>query len=689
MPQENKRPWQTIRSLPTSEIAAAFQFPPPENCIAVWWGWCGPVTEKVIATDLDALHAMGFRSVLIEAGYDMAHPYLSNGWFQTIKLAAEHAKRRGMRVWVEDEGKYPSGFAGGKFTKERPDLSMQALLVAQTIKVTGGEKLTVGVSDAAVGAITANLDDQTSHLLPVDDGELRWTAPRGNWEVRIIEHQFKTSQTRSVNNPTRGKDETNSLCDYLNPEASKQFIAWTHEQYKKHIGSEFGRTFMGFMSDEPDFARMPWTARLPDEFIDRKGYDVRPWLAAFFAPQPNEQTQRVKADFWDVWSDMFREGFFGQIGRWCRDNGVEYIAHLNCEDRMPVCVRAEGDFFRQMREVHMPGIDTIWDQIWPGKVSDFPRLASSAAHLFGRPRAFSESFAAYKPIPNVEQARWIINYQLVRGINMFLIMYYACSVTTGEQQYPFFASPDFPALVSYANRACYLLSMGRPAAKIALYHPTTSIWLGDDDSNTSLLDIARKLSEQQRDFDFVDEYSLSSMLTLKNGTFTNLSGQNYCAVIIPSVTAISKAALDRLKSFAASGGSVIFLGRLPRLLVEKTFLHASAPDDVSWATCEPSGQFTPDVINALPRPDVVLSQPCPEVKYLHRKWKDADFYFLFNEGEQHLSLSVLLEGSGQAQLWDPASGTIEKAGSDPAADGMTEIHIDIPVHGSAFVVLAR
>jgi len=48
-------------------------------------------------------------------------------------------------------------------------------------------------------------------------------------------------------------------------------------------------------------------------------------------------------------------------------------------------------------------------------------------------------------------------------------------------------------------------------------------------------------------------------------------------VIIPSVVAISQAALDRLRAFAQGGGTVISLGRAPALVVGQTFLHARGP----------------------------------------------------------------------------------------------------------------
>lgn len=58
----------------------------------------------------------------------MGTEYLSEQWFKNVKLMAEAVQRRGMRMWIIDEGKYPSGMAGGKFSKERPDLCMQALV---------------------------------------------------------------------------------------------------------------------------------------------------------------------------------------------------------------------------------------------------------------------------------------------------------------------------------------------------------------------------------------------------------------------------------------------------------------------------------------------------------------------------------------------------------------------------------
>ncbi len=684
-----ERPWQQLQTPAATEVASNFRTPPPEYGMVLWWGWDGPVTEEVIIRDLDQIKAMGFPAVMIEAGYGMTAKYLSPEWFELVRVAVDHARRRGMRVWVEDEGKYPSGFAGGKFTAERPDLRMQALVVAESVAVAPGETLARKLPAEAVGAIAINLADGSSRPLDVSSGELRWRAPEGKWEVRIVQHQFRTSPTRAVNNLTRGKDTSNSLCDYLNPEAARQFLAWTHEQYKKHLGAEFGRTFLGFMGDEPDYSiqGIPWTPALFGEFQRRKGYDVRPYAASFFAPRLTEEARRAKADYWDVFSDMFSENFFRVQADWCAGNNLEYLVHLNHEDQMMSLVRSEGDFFKDMRYVQAPGIDTIWNQIWMDKVADFPKLASSAAHLFGRPRAFSESFAAYKIRPTVEQAKWVIDHQLARGINLIQIMFHPASASGPRQPSGFMGSEKFPAVAAYVNRATYLLAMGRPTAQTGVYHPASSLWLGEEEADKSTLAVAQQLLERQRDFDFVDEQALSSVLALQKGAFQTLSGNEYRAILVPGATVMSRASLERLRAFAKSGGRVVFLGRTPSLVADASILKAGPAGDFGWAVVEPSTQITERVLGALPHPDVTLDQPAPEVKYVHRRWRDADVYFFFNESEQRRSRQAALAGAGRVEVWDAATGEISALAGASAEKGGVRVPLDLGPWETKFIVI--
>ena len=189
------------------------------------------------------------------------------------------------------------------------------------------------------------------------------------------------------------KDTEQSLEDYLDPVATQQYLTFTHEQYKHYVGDEFGKTILGFRGDEPDYSisGLPWTPKFFARFREIKGYDVQPHVA-LFAQTPSRNNPgvtirltpeqlRIKADYYDVFSQMFAAGFFSPQGAWCAANHLEYQVHLNHEEMEMDLTHSEGSFFRDMHSVELPGIDAIWHQIWKDTISDYPRLASSVAHV--------------------------------------------------------------------------------------------------------------------------------------------------------------------------------------------------------------------------------------------------------------------------------------------------------------------
>lgn len=687
---ETKEAWQKINKPAAKEIARQFENPPVEYSLSFYWGWDGNITEEVIARDLDEYKSKNVQIVTLEPGYNMPSPYLSPGWFAKVDTAVRLAKERDMRIYLVDEGKYPSGFAGGKITEEAPELRMKALVLDTIIEVRGGENVSQTLLSEIISAAAYNKIDSTTLVLEINNGKINWTAPEGDWQILLAKHAYQTSPTRSVNNPARVKDRRHSLCDYLDADATKKFIEFTHEVYKKHLAEEFGKTILGFRGDEPDYSirGIPWTPDIFFEFEKRKAYDVRPYVASFFASCQTEKQARVKADYWDVWSSMFADNFFKVQADWCAGNGLEYLVHLNHEDKMVDLVRSEGDFFKAMRPVQMPGVDAIWHQIWPGEeIPVFPKYASSVAHLNGHPRAFTESFAAYNPHPDIKQAKWIIDEQLVRGINMVEIMFVPASSREQSGMRGWLADEKFPDVAKYIHRACFLLSQGLPATELAVYYPATSIWLGNKEAEKSALKIMQELLDMQRDFDVVDEQSIDSLLKLKDGNFVNMSGQAYSTVLIPPVSVISQKALTRLEKFKNSGGQVIFLGSGPRMVLDHSFFDANGPADISWATQEPSGELTGKVLEALPQPDFILDHPSASVKYAHRSWKDAELYFVFNESDQAQNQTVTLAGKGLAQFWDAMNGQIKNVNSMVKDKHKIEIELALEPWETRFIII--
>ncbi len=245
-------------------------------------------------------------------------------------------------------------------------------------------------------------------------------------------------------------------------------------------------------------------------------------------------------------------------------------------------------------------------------------------------------------------------------------------------------------MAAYTNRATYVLQQGRPAAQIGVYIPSSSFWFGDNGINKSFLAIVHSLLEHQRDLDFVDEYALSTSLKLKGGELVNLSGQGYRAIVIPPAVAISQAALDRLQAFASAGGKVIFVGGAPRLVMDKNFLTAAPAGDLGWAVMEPASEVTDKVLAALPEPDVAIDQTVPGLKYNHRRLKDGEVYFFFNEGDKAVSVNATVATAGtatQAQNWDAHSGKIAAVDGAAFATGKTTLPLNLESWASELVVI--
>jgi hypothetical protein len=688
---QSQRPWQEITVPSVSQAAANFKSPPREyGAILPFASWNGAdpaVVRANIVRDFDRLSANGLFIVNMSPGRRApGEPaYLSPGHMDQVKFTIAEAAKRNMRLWIQDESDYPSGFAGGYISERYPQLGMQALLADITVRVYPGETLDMPVpaTTMAIWATETEESGAIKQVLPVPvpaNGQLKWITPaegstpnepRYNWQVTIMRHTYLSSNTRNFNRAdgSRAKDSLYSLIDYLDPKATDAFLHITHDTYYGAVGDQFGKTVLGFFGDEPEYQNTPWSPTLPEQFKAQKGYDVTQYMPQWFNRQTTEQSVRAAADYTDVWSGIFRSSFFGEQANWAKAHNVEYLVHIGHEETMLAVAHQAADFFRGYRYVQVPGIDNL-SKLVPGAVhqadgtwsvnNNFPKLASSAAHLFGRPQVWSENGGG-----TGVDGKYQINYQLVRGINALQIRVPGLRSgggdgAAGQPSGP--VPPDSPETAWYTNRGGYLMAIGRPAAQVGLYHPVNTIWLGGQDATEadhSTTKLGWQLFEHQVDWDYFDEQSLSTVATLENGGFKNLSGQTYKAIVFPSMTVITRTGLERLREFAKQGGKVIFVGKTPSLILDKSYLEMKEKPDLSFATLiESSGDITPAVIAALPKPDVKLDSEFLRLTYTHRKFADGDMYFFFNESNKAESRMATIEGHGTVQDWDLATGEI-------------------------------
>ena len=134
-----QRPWQQITVPTIREAAANFKTPPREyGAIQPFASWNGPDAKDRMARivqDLDRLAANGIFVFNMSPGRGEPK-YLSPEHMDEVKFVVQEAAKRGMKLWIQDESDYPSGFAGGIIGQRYPQLTMQGIVADTRISVT-------------------------------------------------------------------------------------------------------------------------------------------------------------------------------------------------------------------------------------------------------------------------------------------------------------------------------------------------------------------------------------------------------------------------------------------------------------------------------------------------------------------------------------------------------------------------
>jgi hypothetical protein len=346
-----------------------FRDPPVATRPYVWWHWMGPNFSKAgITKDLEAMKAAGIGGATIfnlsSAVQESHAPTLNNPWpdqtyrspkyWEALRHAAAEAGRLGLEIGLHNTVGYST--TGGPWIDE--PRSMQRL-VWSSIEIIGGGEVVTNLpapvisadegwgrtgrklnffKDVAVLAVpstrtslaAAEVLDLAKHFSL--NGELRWSAPPGNWVVYRLCHASTGRPPHPVPDDVLGRTL----------EVDKMSLAQTKFHWesvlnplKEHPGTLMGKSFRHFLIDSYEAGNQNWTPNFRDEFKRRKGYDPLPWLVTFGGPVKNgsgkterivgsaEQTARFEWDYRDVISTMFYENGWQPAARMIHAAGAE------------------------------------------------------------------------------------------------------------------------------------------------------------------------------------------------------------------------------------------------------------------------------------------------------------------------------------------------------------------------------
>lgn len=510
------------------------KFRNPENIHspAYFWMWNAKLDPAMLNAQLDDMYAHGMQSICIHPfpvnfrpngvfDTSMSPDYLTQDYFKVFSNVVEHAASLGMNVWLYDEGGWPSGGACGQ--------------IAAADREGRFKKRFLGYGNGK--------EPFALRARPYGSGSRNYPS--------IIE-----------------KGTTDD------------FIRRTHREYKKYIGHHFGKAVKFTFMDEPAMpqdhygANLGWTADFDEEFKRRKGYDIAPFAKRILDSKHtfDAEIAKERIDYFDVMADLFVERFMKPIKDWDNANKLGSSGHLNGEDVPQWASRyGYGALLRSLRAMDVPGVDVIWRQLFPETDSHpcckapFPRYASSVAHQQGHMLAMTESFGIYGNAFTPDQMKWVVDYQLLRGINMFVFGYY--NVSNAGQWMLLFEPHSGPVApwwdmekpyFEYIARTGQILADGRPAVDIAVYFDTRAFWAGGSETESAgamHYAAAEALDRMNCEYEFVDDDALASA-AIGNGRL-KAGAMSYSTLVLPSSKWMRADAKAKLEEFKRGGGKVL------------------------------------------------------------------------------------------------------------------------------------
>jgi hypothetical protein len=629
-----------------------FRNPPRGYGEVPFYWWLGDTLTRAHITDhLNKLAMHGVTSLQVNYAHSdkggitygltfHSKPAIfTDEWWKLFGWFMGEAKKRGITVSLSD---YTLGVGQGmivdKVLKAHPELKGSVLAAEQ--KETSGEQVSWTLSHEPLSIMayrqtkSGTLDDATGIDLKahVNGGVLTWKAPKGKWTLVNVYAQ-KVEQSY----------------DPMNPSSGKLYVKNFFQQFEDRFPAISKGSLNFFFSDELDFKLegLLWDDGFRAAFLQRKGYDIVPHLAALFL-SAGPLTSKYRLDYNDVMVSLSEDNYFKVVYQWHEDRGLIFGCDHNSRGKD---VMEFGDYFRSHRWYQAAGCDQ------PSLSKDIikNKVASSIAHVYEHPRTWLEGFYGSGWNTSTSMLLDAIYGNFAEGQNVLSLhgLYYSTLGGWWEWAPPgnHFHEPywaEMPAMLTMTERLSYLLSQGYHRADVAMLYPVEPVVAGDGDASVRCaFSLGEQLYRQGIDFDFIDYSSLPRAIVKDH--MLRLSGEQYKVLIVPSMTTMHSASLQKTLEFQRSGGIVLAVDSLPRAT------ELGLMDSKMAATV---GQLTPCRAADVPayiaaHVNLDFKTPTSEPYIMHRRVGFRDVYAVYNVPK---GTKCYFRTHGAAQLWDPWTG---------------------------------
>lgn len=589
---------------------AEFRAPPPDARPWVYWFWLdGYITRDGIIADLEAMKRVGIGGVLIME-VDQGTPpgpvrFASPTWREMFRFMLAEAGRRQIQVNMNND----AGWTGSGGPWIPPEKAMQRLVWSETV-VKGPSAGPVTLPqpptnenyyrDVAVLAFPrqgqiARLEGvghkslaQPMRATPVFPGELpepppeavlrcqslvdltgkmdsagrlAWEVPPGEWTILRFGHT--PTGARNHPSPAEGRGLE---CDKLSPEGADAMFAGLMAKLigdsPELVGPE--GPLVATHIDSWEVGSQNWTARMPEEFARRRGYDLRPYLPviAGYIVESREVSERFLWDFRQTIGELVLDNYAGRFRELAQQHGLRLTieAYTTCPvDELAYAGRADepmGEFWS-------------WSKYGAG--FSCTEMAS-AAHVYGKKIVGAEAFTA------VDAERWLGHpgnikdlgdWAFCEGINRFVFHRYAHQPWT---------NPDRPPGISmgpwglhyertqtwweysrpwheYLARCQYILQKGLFVADLCLLTPEAVPQTLASQNTLSRFGHPRERGSFN--YDFCPPEVVLSRMEVKDGRLVLPDGMSYSVLVLPRVPRMTLPLVEKIARLIHEGATVI------------------------------------------------------------------------------------------------------------------------------------
>ncbi|SEN69353.1 hypothetical protein SAMN04488505_1128 [Chitinophaga rupis] len=749
----------------------AFQQPPAAYGIRCWWWWLnGNVSKQSITRDLEAMKAKGFSGACIfdAGGQDQRGNsnvpegplFGSPAWQELFRFAVQEAHRLGLVLSLNIQSGWNLGAPDVK-----PQEAAKRLTWSQTI-INGNQnyvqalpvpaaldgfykdiavlafpyKDTTGIQplhnlrqkaafDEVGGSATdtrflLNEDTTNNKLVHAQhsavinltqkmnaQGILSWKAPAGKWVILRFGYTLNGAEISTSSGKWQGL-----VIDYMSRQHFTRY--WdTHVQpLLQSIGKDAGTTLRYLQTDSWELGGINWTEDFQQEFRNRRGYDLLPYLPIVAGKliDSREVSNRFLADLRKTISDCIADNHYKVF----QEKAAAYGMGIQPESAGPHAGPFDGLKNFGHSEIMM---GEFWSPSAHRPLPEsrfFVKQAASAAHIYNKNLVGAEAFTTIGH--HWDDIIWkemkpSFDHELCAGLNLTLLHTFTSSPPEmGLPGQEYFAGTHFnpnitwwkysDAFWSYMARAQYMMQQGRFVADVLYYygdHVPNIARLKEDDPAGAL---------PGYDYDVINEERLMA-LQVQQGWITLPHGMRYRVLVLPKHRVLSLAALQKIDQLVSAGATVIGTRTQRTVSLEKYAASGKTLQQLVahlWGTDSTANQqagsravgkgrmawgYTAAEWLALQH----IAEDChfeasatDTFGYIHHRWNEADYYFISSRKQTPVNATVSFRVSGrQPEFWDPVSGRTQPAVAYTQAGGVTTVPVSFAPYGSWFVVFRK